>query len=139
MSESRQSERAPFSAILVLVVSVLIGAGIIGWRAFEHQRAEFGSAGWTPENIDESMRRGDVIMAALIEFRRAHSQWPGSLGELTPAFIAMIEPPTCGHPDWRYTVIASDDACRLACCANGSCYPTAWITSDAPSDWSIDQ
>ena len=129
-----RSNVLPMALGAMLVASAVVSAGIIAWHWLERS----GESHWTPTNIAESERRGGEIMAALIEFRRLRGTWPASLAELTPGFIAEIEPPTCGNPAWEYVVIAPEDACSLRFCANTSCYPTAWMRSDDP-DWSLDQ
>ncbi len=62
-----------------------------------------GCSNWTKENIAESQRRGDVIVAAIEKFHADNKQYPPTLDQLLPKYLSKIDPPIAGNGKWIYT------------------------------------
>jgi hypothetical protein len=59
-------------------------------------------AGWSKQQIDESKRRGNDIIAALEAYKKEQSAYPERLDMLVPKYLPKIEPPVVGGPVWHY-------------------------------------
>lgn len=52
--------------------------------------------------IDETKRRGDMIIRALEQFHSDRGYYPQSLADLAPKHIKELAPPTWGLKEWQY-------------------------------------
>lgn len=73
--------------------SLLIGTTLVAFALLAY--LSIGS-------IDETKRRGDVIVQALNKYRVDHSQFPAALADLSPKYLANIPEPKWGLRVWKY-------------------------------------
>jgi hypothetical protein len=80
--------------------------------------------------LAESKRRGATVVEALERYHADHGAYPGTLQELTPAYVPAIQPPTWGTGEWRYRRfeqrVSGDSVARyfeLAVAKDSSNYP----------------
>jgi hypothetical protein len=52
--------------------------------------------------LNETRRRGDLVVVALSKFQRDHGRYPASLDELRPKYLCEIPLPTWGLKAWHY-------------------------------------
>lgn len=88
-------------ASIMLLVAWIVSGGVFS-SFFRHN--QFTRLPATPEGIDESLRRGDRIIAALDAYRAEHGAYPETIDALVPGYLAQIERPTVGDQLWDYRV-----------------------------------
>jgi hypothetical protein len=73
------------------------------------------SKGWFGDRtkIDETTKRGDVIIRALEQFRADSGHYPKSLSELQPKYIKKIPQPIWGLESWQYKADESEFTLRV--------------------------
>jgi hypothetical protein len=59
-------------------------------------------------SVDETTRRGDVLVQALNKYRADHGRFPRSLAELSPQYLKEIPQPDWGLRRWIYEPSESD-------------------------------
>jgi type II secretory pathway pseudopilin PulG len=89
--------RLPWAEAIVTALVIATGAGV-----YLYAHKDEGA-------LEESKRRGAELVQALHSYRREHGTYPGQLEDLTPQYVATIEPPTWGLRRWRYRRYAPDD------------------------------
>jgi hypothetical protein len=57
---------------------------------------------WTQKNYEETVRRGNEIVAALDAYRLEHQAYPKTIEELRPVYFKEILPPLVGNEKWQY-------------------------------------
>jgi hypothetical protein len=67
-----------------------------------------GCVRWSDTDVAETKRRGDLVRAALADYREKKGAYPERLSELVPAFISSIPQPTVGKSAWDYRMFASE-------------------------------
>lgn len=58
---------------------------------------------WTQKNYDETVRRGNTIIAALEAYHKRYEEYPRALEELRPIYLKEILPPVVGNGQWQYS------------------------------------
>ena len=94
--------KVPLVASAVTLGLTACGVGLL-WVVFPgYAYSIFCEAPWSGDRINESIRRGDTIVAAIKAFKQKRGVYPDSLKELVPEFIAKIPSPTAGTCEWKY-------------------------------------
>lgn len=75
--------------VLVSVCLISIGVGC-------------GKRSWSSKNVEESKKRGGIIVVALDNYKQSKGAYPKSLDELVPAYLASIPQPAAGNTNWTY-------------------------------------
>jgi hypothetical protein len=113
----------------VKAVSVVIFLAILGVAALALIGRMTGLAGqdrWSRPLIDESIRRGDVIVASLEHYKTRYGAYPDDLGKLVPEFQPEIQSPVAGNRKWRYNTFGDGSDYTLAFEDDSQYLPTAW-------------
>ena len=84
-----------FSTGRLLIGISLIGLGIAG-------------CGDRQDGVDETKRRGDLIVQALNKYYAVKKQYPATLDDLCPQYLREIPGPTWGLEAWIYEPRKSD-------------------------------
>jgi hypothetical protein len=102
--ESSGSVRGTQFALIWLFFALLVGGAVwFGARTFA---VPAGS-------VDETKRRGDVVIQALNNFHADHGRFPRSLAELSPQYLEEIPEPDWGLRRWLYEPDGSDFYLRV--------------------------
>jgi hypothetical protein len=60
------------------------------------------TSGAPPGSIDETKRRGNIVIQALVEYHADHSNFPNQIDELVPKYLDEIPRPDWGLRAWTY-------------------------------------
>jgi len=58
--------------------------------------------------VDETVRNGNRIIAALEQYRDEHGCYPDKLNDLSPEYLAEIPSATWGLGEWKYEADVND-------------------------------
>ena len=67
----------------------------IAWDAY--------SSNWFPGKVDESKRRGDLVVQAIELYQNENDEYPQQLDDLVPKYIGTLPLPTAGACKWEYS------------------------------------
>ena len=114
-------KKLPWPEILIGMLALAIAAGV-----YIYAHRDQGS-------LEESKRRGAVLVEAIEAHRAAAGSYPDSLEQLVPARLEVIEPPTWGLQRWRYRRLlpqteqaAGREFFQLSVAASESGYPVLY-------------
>lgn len=91
-----------------VVLTVSVGAVLLTLATYVVLRPFIGFYGpdsitnWHRAKVEESVRRGDQIIAALHAYKARFGAYPANLTDLVPAFLTDVPPPTAGTQFWYY-------------------------------------
>jgi hypothetical protein len=98
-------KKLPWAEIAVATIVLAAGAAVY---AYAHR---------DEDSLEETKRRGALLVEALHTYHHEQGGYPDSLADLRPRYIAVIDPPTWGLQRWSYrTYMAS----RVAPAAAGA-------------------
>ena len=83
-----------FGFLAVIVCTVLLGLAV--WFIF------VVLDGPSEQDIDEAMKQGDIILAAIEEYHDENGNYPFALADLVPHTLAKIPSPTGEAEFWEY-------------------------------------
>lgn len=133
MNYDRSSRLRPFDWIWIIV-----SVAVLTWAAYAIPSClmSIGSCGgpWSEGSLNESQRRGDLILAEIARWQSAHGRPPESLKELESKGFS-VQPPTAGTKRWRYAV-GKDRHFTLAFECKGG-YPCMYYYSKN-AEWRLD-
>lgn len=90
-------------------------------------------SGWSDRKVTESIKAGDVIVAALGRYRSTNGSYPRHLEALVPGNLTRIPPPTAGTQVWDYSVTEDGQDFGLALYRSKT-DPEVWLCS-AKKGW----
>ena len=64
---------------------------------------------WSRANVEETERRGDIVAAALKNYRDRTGSYPDTLQKLVPQDLNRIPQPTVGKREWEYETWPTKD------------------------------
>ncbi len=76
-------------SFMVLTIVIFRLAGYIGDKIYDYR-------------IDETKKTGNEIVKALDAYYTENNQYPDSLDDLTPKYLAEVSPPVWGLKRWKY-------------------------------------
>lgn len=110
----------------IIVTALVIAAGVAVYL-YAHR---------DDSALEASKERGARIVQALAAYREEHDTYPEELEALSPAYLALVEPPVWGLARWRYRTYtpegvggAADSSAvyfQLSVAANESGYPVLY-------------
>jgi hypothetical protein len=65
---------------------------------------------WHKREIEETKRRGNLIIQAIDAFHLDHKTYPKSLSALSPKYLSEIPQPAWGLKSWKYETTADGKA-----------------------------
>lgn len=63
-----------------------------------------GCTRWSAQEVTETKARGELIGAALLQYKIEYGEFPTQLQALVPKFTEKIPSPTVGTRQWQYTM-----------------------------------
>jgi hypothetical protein len=81
-----------FALVWLLIAALVSSAVLLGALRFS------GSSG----SIDETVRRGNIIIQALNKYHEDRGQFPATLTDLRPEYLKEIPTPDWGLRAWKY-------------------------------------
>lgn len=108
--------KVPWPEVVVIALVLAVGGGVF---LYAHK---------DEDSLEESKRRGAVIVDALAEYRADHGTYPAHLVMLAPRYVTAVEPPTWGLRAWRYRTYTPGEEpyFQLSVAANESGYPALY-------------
>jgi hypothetical protein len=87
--------------------------------------------------IDETTKRGDVIIRALEQFRADSGNYPKSLSELQPKYITKLPQPVWGLETWQYEADESEFTLRVNESSDTGDGIHLWLRNRNNSGWKM--
>ncbi|HQU43673.1 MAG: hypothetical protein B7Z73_18175 [Planctomycetia bacterium 21-64-5] len=103
--------KQPSSRVLLACITagILVVAGLITHVFLVRPYVE------ARQLVEERLREGRAVVAAVYEFQRQHGRWPSSIEELAPQFLEALPKPHATKGYWSYSPSAAGMPPALGC------------------------